>query len=118
MEAVAAVFAGALLHNDYRIMTSTITVAEVLVRPLRMKHAELAKEYEEILFNTERFTVTPIDAATAKKAAAYRAEFSLKTPDALQLASASVAGADYFLTNDKALKKTEFPKVVLIDDLF
>jgi len=38
-------------------------------------------------------------------------------PDALQLASALVNGADYFLTNDKGIAKTELPQIFLLDDL-
>lgn len=117
VDAVGEIFTGAILRNEYRLLTSAVTVAEVLVHPYRMKNVELAREYEEILFNTEGFSVIPIDRTTAKEAAKLRAEFSLKTPDALQLAAARDAGADCFLTNDRALAKVTGLEIVLIDDL-
>ncbi|MBC7357327.1 MAG: PIN domain-containing protein [Desulfacinum sp.] len=58
----------------------------------------------------------PISAAMAEKAARYRAEHSLRTPDALQLAAAVVGGADCFLTNDRRLRKVDFIEVLVLDD--
>lgn len=116
-DAVAEMFEAALLRNAFRLATSTITVAEVLVHPLRMKDAKLAEKYEEILFGDDRLTMLSIDRSVAKTAARLRAEHVLKTPDALQLAAATVSGADCFLTNDKRLLKAATPEIVLIDDI-
>ena len=107
-EMVEAFFVGALRHTNYRLMTSTITLAEVLVQPYRKGDDALVAEYEEIICATDEILVVPIDRVTARKAAMLRSEHSLKTPDALQLASALVNGADYFLTNDKGIAKIGF----------
>ena len=50
--------------------------------------------------------VKSINKAIAEKAAQIRAEYKFfKTMDALQLATACIAGCDLFLTNDKQLKQ-------------
>ena len=40
----------------------------------------------------------------------------MKTPDAIQLATAIIATTDFFLTNDPALKKVKEVEVIILDD--
>ena len=117
VETVGEFFAGALRHKNYRLMTSAITLAEVLVHPYRQDNDDLVAEYEGIICETDDLRVVPIDRTTARRAARLRADHSLKTPDALQLAAALVNGADYFLTNDKGIAKIGLPQIVLLDNL-
>jgi len=117
VETVEAFFVGALRDQHYRLMTSVITLGEVLVQPYRKGDDVLVAEYEGIICGTDDLLVMPIDRITSRKAARLRVDYSLKTPDALQLASALVNGADYFLTNDKGMKKTGLSQIVLLDDL-
>jgi predicted nucleic acid-binding protein len=117
VETVEAFFRGALWHKNYRLMTSTITLAEVLVQPYLKGDDVLVAEYEEIICNTDELLVVPIDRITAQKAAKLRAEYSMKTPDALQLAASLVHGADYFLTNDKGIAKIGLPQIIFLEDL-
>jgi predicted nucleic acid-binding protein len=117
VETVEAFFIGALRDKNYRLMTSVITLGEVLVQPYRKGCNDLVAEYEEIICGTDDILVVPIDQVTSRKAARLRADHSLKMPDALQLASALVNGADYFLTNDKGIATTGLPQVVLLDNL-
>ena len=53
----------------------------------------------------------------ADHAVELRAHHNFKTPDAIQLGTAVACGADYILTNDKAWKKFEEVKVLLVKDL-
>ena len=117
VETVEAFFIGALRDKNYRLMTSVLTLGEVLVQPYRKGDEALVAEYEEIICGTDGLLVVPIDQITSRKAARLRADHSLKMADALQLASALVNGADYFLTNDKGIAKTGLPQIVLIDNL-
>jgi predicted nucleic acid-binding protein len=117
VETVEAFFVGALQQKNYRLMTSTITLAEVLVQPYRKGNDVLVAEYEEIICGTDELLVMPIDRMTAQTAARFRADYSLKMPDALQLAASFVNGADYFLTNDKELVKIGLQHVILLDEL-
>lgn len=53
----------------------------------------------------------------AQKAAEIRANYNVRTPDAIQLATALQGGATFFLTNDLPLRKFPEIKVVVVDDL-
>ena len=90
--------------NNCRFVTSVITLSEVLVMPLREENTWLAKQYEDILTQTDNFQIYEINQQIAKETAILRAKYSIKTPDAIQLATAKYCSADYFLTNDFKLK--------------
>ncbi|MDY0201998.1 MAG: hypothetical protein RBR40_13535 [Tenuifilaceae bacterium] len=45
-----------------------------------------------------------------------RAKYALKTPDAIQLASALISLSDFFLTNDLRLKNVNEIEVITLDD--
>jgi predicted nucleic acid-binding protein len=51
------------------------------------------------------FWDTNLNVAAAISVAEIRAEHSIKTPDAIQLACAKVCGAKLFITNDERLSK-------------
>lgn len=93
-------------------LTSTITLLEVLVLPLREGNKKLADTYRSILLSSNSLTTCEITNAISERAAALRAKYGLKTPDSIQLATAILRRADYFLTNDLALKqvKVTFPR--------
>jgi predicted nucleic acid-binding protein len=58
-----------------------------------------------------------LDLAVADRAAALRGQYRLRTPDAIQLATALEAGADAFLTNDQQLSRVTEVPVLLIDEI-
>lgn len=99
-----------------RMITSVITLLEVLVLPLRLKRSDLANEYERILTSSPYLEILQIDIETVKIAARLRATFQLKTPDAIQMAAAIQNKADVFLTNDKDLKRVKELKVIALQD--
>lgn len=115
-DVVETFFISALQKNELKITTSVITIAEVLVHPYREKNDVLVREYEDIFGGTADFPVLPINRSIAKKAAKLRADYSLKTPDALQLATAIMSDASFFLTNDKALSRVRTIEIVLMND--
>ena len=53
----------------------------------------------------------------ADAAARLRAEFNLKTPDAIQAASALALQATGFISNDPAFKRLKNLEVLILDDL-
>jgi predicted nucleic acid-binding protein len=59
------------------------------------------QDYELYLTHFPNLTLLLVDAAVAREAARLRGLHAFKMPDALQLATANVAGADAILTNDK-----------------
>jgi predicted nucleic acid-binding protein len=80
------------------IALSTITLAEVLTGPLRAGQAALARRYEKVLSG---FTIVPVTASIASSAAQLRAQYRLKLPDAIQLATALETGATALVTHDR-----------------
>jgi len=68
------------------------------------------------LLSSNGLVTYEISHAISERAALLRAKHGLKTPDAIQLATATHHKADYFLTNDPALKKVKGVKVLVLDD--
>ena len=97
--------------------TSTLTLAETLVVPYRKKDLVLIEKFETLLTQSSDLTTLPLTLDIARETAKIRSAFSsIKTPDAVQLATACVNGIDYFLTNDKNLKAFSPLQVVVLDD--
>ncbi len=97
--------------------TSTITIAEVLTKPYQMQDDLLARRYRTLLLRSRNFTIVPVDSVIADTAAEIRARYRLRTPDALQLATAMQAGCEAFLTNDHALRRVTDIRVLVLDEL-
>ena len=91
----------AMLARGDQLLTSALTLGEVLVKPLERRDMELAGRYEQAI--TSSSLVIDFDAKAAKRFAALRCDRALRAPDAIQLACASIAGVDLFLTQDSRL---------------
>lgn len=107
----------AIAAGKIRAATSTVTLVEVLVRPLRENNSELAAQYQDILLHSANLTVYPLSSEIALEAAELRAKLNLRTPDAIQVATARVSGADTFLTNDIRLRVPEGMTRLILDEL-
>lgn len=111
-------FFEAFEYGEFNIVTSTITLVEVLVIPIRRNNAELAARYRDILLEAEGLSMLMLSPAIADKAAHLRATYNhLRTADAIQIATALDAQADFFLTNDKRLASVSEIKILVLDDL-
>lgn len=86
--------------GSIRVVTSVITLSEVLVKPLRDGDTQLAQQYRDILLNIEGLTTVEVSVDIAEKMAQLRSQYSLRTPDAIQIATALQSGATALLTND------------------
>jgi predicted nucleic acid-binding protein len=92
-------------RGEFQVVTSTLTLTEVLVHPLRNGYIELAQQYQDILLNQDYLTMYSVSSTIAELAAQLRATKNLKTPDAIQVATAIQNGAEFFLTNDTGLQE-------------
>ena len=90
-------FFRALNQGEFRVITSVVTIPEVLVYPLRQGNITLAQQYRDILFNSQGLTTIEVVPNIAETAAQLRADYNLKTPDAIQMATAINEGASFFL---------------------
>jgi predicted nucleic acid-binding protein len=100
--------------GGFSFVTSTVTLLEVLVRPLREGHSHVAKQYREILTTARGIELFDVTSTIAELAAQLRAKYNLRTPDAIQLATCIEAGGDYFLTNDNRLKTVGEVSVITV----
>jgi predicted nucleic acid-binding protein len=95
-------------------VTSTVTLIEVLVQPIRQGNQALSSRYEQYLQFGPSLALRSLDFALAQLAAQLRARYQLRTPDAIQVATAIEYGSSLFVTNDDRLRKiTEIEILVL-----
>ena len=102
--------------GELRAITTTITYSEVLVVPCRQKNRDLIAKYKMLLLETPNLTIVPFDLELAERTADIRAKHGLKTPDAIQWATAIRLGVKFFLTNDRSFKQFFEPQVLFIED--
>lgn len=86
-----------------RLVTSALTLHEVLVIPIRLGNAATAALYEAVLTESRGVHLIDITRDQLRNAARLRAATRVKTPDALHLAAAISAGCRAFITNDQRL---------------
>lgn len=115
--AITDAFFEAADRGEFKIVTSVITIVEVLVYPFRQGNAELVRQYRNILFNEEVLTTIDIDSNIAESAAQLRANYNLQTPDAIQMAAAIAGGASFFFTNDARLPSLPNLQVLVLNEL-
>lgn len=112
---VAPVFEAAD-RDDLGIVISAVTLAEVLTGPLQAKNEVLAARYRETLTRSPGWELWPVDEEVAATAARFRAEYKLRTPDAIQVATAVASRSHALVTNDKRLRKIRGILVIVPDE--
>lgn len=85
------------------LITSVLTLLEVLVVPYRAGDIRLAERYELLLTRSRGIRMIDLARDHLRSAAQLRAAVGIKTPDALQLVSALASGCRTFITNDRRL---------------
>jgi predicted nucleic acid-binding protein len=110
-------FFEAVDHGEFRVTTSVLTLTEVLVHPMRQGDHDLADQYRGILLHASQVTIVPVSETIAEEAAQLRARHGLRTPDAIQMATAIRSGASSFLTNDSRLPAFASLKTLVLNQL-
>jgi predicted nucleic acid-binding protein len=85
-------------------ITSTITLLEVLVLPFKQDNQALIESYRSLILYSEGLTTYEVFHEVSVLAAQLRARYSIRIPDAIQIAIGQLYGAEAFLTNDAASK--------------
>lgn len=95
-------------------VTSELTLGEVLVMPFAKGARSLIELYKTILVTRKSLQVNIVSREILVAAAKLRAEYkSLKTPDAIHLATAITCSCEVFVSNDFKLKTGSIPFVSL-----
>lgn len=91
-----------MLARGDQLLTSALTLGEVLVKPLEQGDRGLCTRYEDAITRTA--LLLPFDGKAAWKYAQIRFDRTVRAPDAVQLACAASANVDLFVTNDRRLQ--------------
>jgi predicted nucleic acid-binding protein len=104
-----------MVDRGDQLCTSTLTLGEVLVKPLEAGDEELARRFEDAIEATA--LLVPFDRVAARGFARLRNDRSIKPPDAIQLSCAAQAESDLFITNDERLSQKVIPGIQFITSL-
>jgi predicted nucleic acid-binding protein len=104
-----------MLDRGDRIVTSAMTLGEVLLRPTKLGQTSLLEQYDRAIRATAQ--IVSFDAVIAWRYASLRATHKLRNADAIQLACAAHFGVDLFITNDTDLHKLNVPGIGFIAPL-
>lgn len=104
-----------MLDRGDHIVTSAMTLGEVLVKPTKLGQTSLIEQYDRAIRSTS--VVVSFEPAVAWRYASLRATHTLRSPDAIQLACAAHVGVDLFITNDLKLHKLDVPGIGFIAPL-
>jgi predicted nucleic acid-binding protein len=111
-------FFHAVHQGKISVVTSIVTLLEILVYPFQLGNAELAYQYRDILLNSKGLTTIPLTPEIAEGAARLRSTYhKIRTPDAIQMATAINANASFFLTNDARLPSLSNLTTLQLDEL-
>ncbi len=103
--------------SPLQALTSTLTLAEVMVQPLRDGNTDLAQIYHDFLVSSADYRLVSVTSEIAISAGAIRARYALRTPDAIHAATAIMSDCDAILTNDGDFRRLQDINVLILDDL-
>jgi predicted nucleic acid-binding protein len=99
--AAAVAIDGMVASGRNPAVLSTVTVSEVLVRPLRAEATGAVRIVEDFLLRFPNLRIEPVTFEIAVAAARIRAAIAAPTPDALILATGQAASATVALSSDR-----------------
>jgi predicted nucleic acid-binding protein len=106
----------AIDQGRLKAVTSEISLAEALVKPMQLQNESLQQAYCRAISNRQNMAVIPVEREILIWAARLRSTSKLKLPDAIHGATALKTGCTSFLTNDRAFKSlTDLHTIVLSD---
>lgn len=92
-------------HPNSRFAVSRLSLLECLVKPVRERNAPLIERYRSF-FTASDLTIVEISPPVIDRALLLRADTGLRTPDAIQAASAlSLTDPAIFVTGDNGFSK-------------
>jgi predicted nucleic acid-binding protein len=106
-----------LERSESKAITSTITMTELLVLPYREGDEQRADDFYGLLSTYPNLDWIAPNLEIAELAARIRALHRLRTPDALQAATAVQAQATGLITNDPFFERAEGFETLVLDRL-
>jgi predicted nucleic acid-binding protein len=90
-------------HRSVTMLTSEVTLSEVLVGPLRRRDSRLLQFYHDLFAAPDVLRVIPVTRSIIERSAALRSQSPMKLPDAIHVATAEASGCNSILSSDKRL---------------
>lgn len=95
---------------------STLIITEMLTKPYRQNRQDLVRYYKDLILALPNFSVFAPQEQICDTAAYLRTKYTLRTPDAIHLATALEHDAKAILTNDSKWKKVHEIKALILED--
>lgn len=103
--------------GQIELITSELTLMESLVVPFRQGNTNLIDTYDQLLLSSG-IQLIPINQTIIREAAQLRGSTtSLRTPDAIHVATAMISGCSQFLTNDQRLRAVPGLPILILDEV-
>lgn len=100
-----------------RLVTSELTLAEVLVGPMQSGTTRLADIYEELLAGSALIETIAVDRPILRKSAEIRATLGGKLPDAIHVATAVLSDCSVVLSSDRRLRVPQSLRRIAIEEI-
>ncbi len=107
----------AIDREDATVIASELLFTEILPRPVKDGRQDLVERYLDLIRKTPRISLVPVDRSVILRSVHLRADFGLRSMDALHLATALVHGCNTFITNDRRLARVDLLRVLTLQDL-
>jgi predicted nucleic acid-binding protein len=104
-----------MVERGDELYTSALTLGEILIKPMEAGDEALARRYESALLRGA--VIISFDVEPARLYATIRKDRTIRPPDAIQLACASHARVDLFITNDERLSTKSIPRIQFVSSL-
>jgi predicted nucleic acid-binding protein len=98
-------------------VTSTVTLLELLVQPYRLSHIDRVNKFYALLSTFPHLEWVAPTLEIADTGARLRAEYNLRTPDAIQAATALICDATGFISYDTGFRRVSGLETMVLDDL-
>lgn len=102
--------------GKFKIVTSSLTLMELLVQPFKLARFDLIEEYKRIFEESDFMEMINLTPEISEVSAKLRSKSGIRTPDAIQIGTAIHSNAEYFLTNDMRLKTITDISIIVLND--
>lgn len=97
-------------------VTSSLSLAECLVRPFALDREDMVHMYRLALSPRPYLEIAPVQTEVLVSAARLRAQLGFKLPDAIHMATAVMHGCTALLTNDAGFRRAPGVKLFLLSE--
>jgi predicted nucleic acid-binding protein len=106
----------AIDRGDLSAEISVLLAGEVLTGAKKAADTEILLRYRHIFSEFPNLALHDADMRVMERMSDLRAAYGLKIPDAIHMATASLNGAQAFVTNDAGLKRVNELDVLVLED--